>query len=158
MDDSQRILLYATLFGLFVIVMWVAQWINRRKSGKRRVAIKTGPKIERFVDPQKAVKMDVVYNKTESNARAQKWWDQSGLSQGICGVCNRKIECPDGYLIPLSMVVRSSSYLVIAAKPIMEFGVEQNQAVLQVREQILLEKTPWLVCEGCSKHFFTSLG
>ena len=154
MDSGQRILLYAILFGLFVIIIWVAQLINRRKAEKHRVVVKTGPRIERFVDPGKAVKPDAVYTKSESGAKALKWWEQSGLSEGVCGVCNCCVKHPNGYLIPLPMVVQSPSYLVIAAKPIMEFGVAQDEAVQQVKDQILADKAPWLVCEDCSRHFF----
>jgi hypothetical protein len=154
MDAYQRILLYATLFGVFVIALWVTQWINKRKAEKRRIVIKTGPKIERFVDPAKAVRADVVYTKDESSVKARHWWDQCGLSEGICGVCNRTINNPDGYIIPISMVVKSPTYLAIAAKPIMEFGIPQDKAVEQVKEQLLAEKMPWLVCEACAGHFF----
>jgi succinate dehydrogenase/fumarate reductase-like Fe-S protein len=154
MDIYQRWLLYAILFGIIVIVIWVAQWINRRKSEHRRFVIKTGPKVERFVDPAKAVRQDVSYTLQESKGKAIQWWEQSGLTEGICGVCNCAVNNPSGYLIPLSMVAKSTSYLEIAVKPIMEFGVTRDQAITQVKEQIMSERAPWLVCDNCKNHFF----
>jgi len=153
--SSNPILIYAILFGAAVIIIWVAQLINKRKSEHRRIAAKTGPVIDRFEDPSKALKPDdVILTKDDSKRKVLLWWERSGCAEGVCGVCNCAVEKQGGYIIPLTMVVKSSSYLDLAVKPIMEFGVVRDTAEAQITEQILAEKTPWLVCDGCVGMFF----
>lgn len=153
--SSNPILLYAILFGLAVVIIWVAQLINKRKSERRRIAAKTGPVIDRFEDPSKAIRPDdVILTKDDSKRKVLLWWERSGCAEGVCGVCNCTVEKQGGYLIPLEVVVKSSSYIDLAVKPIMEFGLAFDKAEAQIKEQIHAEKTPWLVCDGCVGMFF----
>jgi hypothetical protein len=153
--EPNRWLIYAILFSVMVIILWIAQAINRRKSERHRIIAKTGPKIDRFVDPQKAVRPDDVFlTKDKSKIKVLQWWERSGASEGVCGVCNKPVKNPDGYLIPPGMVVDSKAFLDIAVKPIMEFGMPRDKAEAEIKEQINAEKTPWLVCEDCVGLFF----
>ncbi len=154
--DPNKLLLYAIIFGVVVIVIAVGQFINKRKAEHSREVMKKGPRIERYEDPSKAVKPDdVITSKNDSKQKVLLWWDRSGVSEGICGVCNCRVEKPNGYLIPLKAVAESTQYLDIAIKPMMEFGMPRDQAVAQIKEQILADQTPWLVCEDCIDMFFS---
>jgi len=153
--EPGRLLLYAIIFGVVVIVIAVGQLINKRKGEHHREVAKKGPRIDRYEDPSKAVKPDdIIATKDDSKRKVLLWWDRSGVSEGVCGVCNCRVEKPDGYLIPLKVVVESTTHLDIAIKPIMEFGMPRDQAVAQIKEQILADQTPWLVCENCIDMFF----
>ena len=155
MNLYQRLLLYAIVLTVFIIVLVVGQWINRRKSEHRRVVIKTGPKVDRFLDPAKAVRPERIRSREDSRSQAIQWWDRCRLRDGICGVCNCAIINPEGYLVPLATVAESKGYLGIATKPLMEFGTPYEQAASQIRENILSGTSPWLVCEKCKDLFFT---
>lgn len=153
--EPNRLLLYAIIFAAVVIVIAVGQFINKRKVEHYREMVKKGPRIDRYEDPSKAVKPDdIIATKDDSKRKVLLWWDRSGVSEGVCGVCNCRVEKPDGYLIPLQKVVGSTPYLDIAIKPIMEFGMPRDQAVSQIKEQIIADQTPWLVCEDCIDMFF----
>ena len=153
--EPNRLLLYAIILGVVVIVIAVGQFINTRKAKHHREVMKKGPRIDRYEDPSKAVKPDdIITNKNDSKRKVLLWWDRSGVSEGVCGVCNCPVDKPNGYLIPLKRVVESTQYLDIAIKPIMEFGMPRDQAVAQIKEQILGDQTPWLVCEDCIDMFF----
>lgn len=153
--ESNRLLLYAIIFGVVVIVIAVGQLINKRRAKHHREVVKKGPRIDRYEDPSKAVKPDdIITTKHDSKRKVLLWWDRSGVSEGVCGVCNCRVEKPNGYLIPLKIVVESTPYLDIAIKPIMEFGMPRDQAVAQIREEIIADQTPWLVCEDCIDMFF----
>ena len=152
--EPNRLLLYAVIFAVVVIVIAVGQLINKRKAEHYREVAKKGPRVDRYEDPSKAVKPDdVITTMDASKRKALLWWDRSGVPEGVCGVCNCRVEKPDGYLIPLTMVVESTPYLDIAIKPILEFGMPHDQAVAQIKEQILADQTPWLVCEHCIDMF-----
>jgi len=155
MDVYQRWLLYVAILVIFVIVLAVGQWINRRKSEHRRVVIKTGPRVDRFLDPAKAVRPERIRTRADSRGMAVQWWDKCGLKEGICGVCNCTVRSPDGYLVPLATVAESTPYLNIAVKPLMEFGTPFDQAAAQIKEYILSGTSPWLVCDKCKDLFFS---
>ena len=153
--EPNRLLLYAVIFGVVVIVVAIGQLINRRKAEHYREVAKTGPRIDRYEDASKAVKPDELITTLDASKRkALLWWDRSGVPEGVCGVCNCCVEKPDGFLVPLKMVVESTPYLDIAVKPIMEFGMPRDQADVQIKEQILADTTPWLVCDNCINMFF----
>jgi hypothetical protein len=154
MDVFQRWLLYAAILGILVIALWVGQWINRRKSEHRRVVIKTGPKVDRFLDPAKAIRPGNIRTQEDSRTQAIQWWDRCGLREGICGVCNCTVKSPEGYLVPFATVAESRPYLDIAVKPLMEFGTPYDQAAAQIKEYILSGTSPWLVCGKCKDLFF----
>jgi hypothetical protein len=154
MGSYQLVVIILILFALVVVVLIVAQWLNRRKFEKRRILMKEGPKVDRYCDPGKALHLDAMYSKDEARLKAAQWWERSGLTRGICGVCNKQVEKPGGYLISLAMVSKSAGYLERAIKPITEFGVNREEAIKQVQEQVMADQSPWLVCDECVGYFF----
>ncbi len=153
--DPGKFLLYAIIFGIIVIVIWVANYLNKKKFEQSRILSKKGPKVERFVDAGKSLRPDdVIRTRDDAKLKVIQWWERSGVKQGVCGVCNAAITNPEGYLLPVSLVVQSRQYIDRAVKPIMAFGMSREDAEKEIREQISSEKTPWLVCEECIGLFF----
>ena len=154
MDPNiQRFLLILILVGLLLIFILISRVVNQRKSRRYRESARRGPSIERYTDPGKALKADEIYSTDEAKTKAFLWWNRSGITEGICGVCTNPIKNPDGFLVSKKMVLKSEGYINRAIKPLMEFGLVDSKAKEKIREEISGDDTPWLVCDHCMPLF-----
>ena len=74
---------------------------------------------------------------------------------GVCDVCNREIEEPEGYLLTTREVVTSTRYwsaylgLLLTKHPASQI---QNR-LLVVVGRMASSDTPWMVCQNCGEFF-----